>query len=409
MNLPKISFSYQCFIALTLGIAFGSFAPLAWVDAILPAGTIFLQSLKMIVIPIVFVLIVTCFAKLENVANIKALSSKTFFWFMTTALIAAGIGLFSVLLINPAQGFDLGITPGTAAPLQKPPVVGQMVLDLLPSNLFDQAAHGKVAPIAIFAILFAIALTVCGKEAVVVKDFFEGVAKILLKITHWIICLAPIGIFAFISNVIAHFGVASLLPFGKFILTVCLACLMQLCVYAVLLFTCARVNPLDFAKKAWPMFVTAFTTSSSLATLPLTIEVLTLRMGVPEKIASFVAPLGANAKMDACGAIYPVVVCMFTATLFQIPLDWHQILLLVIIAAIATIGTAGVPSSALVTAMVVLSAMNLPLTGLALVIGIDRILDMLRTTINVTGTAVCSVLVAAQSAQSVEQLEKEVL
>ncbi len=408
MKFTKISFSYQCFIALSLGIVFGSLAPLTWVDAFLPLGTIFLQLLKMIVIPIVFVLIVTCFTKLGSIANIKALSSKTFFWFITTALIAASIGLFSVLLIDPAQGFQqAGAAVAGPTALQKTPVLGQMLLGLLPANLFDQAAHGKVAPIAIFAIIFAIALSVCGKEAVVVKDFFEGLAKVLLKITHWIIQLAPLGIFAFIASVIAHFGLASLLPFGKFILTVCFACVLQLGVYAVLLFAVARVNPLDFACKAWPMLVTAFTTSSSLATLPLTMEVLTQRMGVPEKVASFVAPLGANAKMDACGAIYPVIVCVFTATLFHIPLDWHQYLLLIIMSAIATIGTAGVPSSAIVTAMVVLSGMNLPLTGLALVIGIDRILDMLRTTINVTGTAVCGVLVAAQYIEPIAELEED--
>lgn len=407
MNFTKISFSYQCFIALALGIIFGSFAPLTWVDALLPLGTVFLQLLKMIVIPIVFVLVVTCFTKLGSLANIKALSGKTFFWFIITALIAASIGLFSVILINPAQGFQHGALEAGAAALQQPPVLGQMLLGLLPANLFDQAAHGKVAPIVIFAVVFAIALSVCGKEAVVVKDFFEGLAKVLLKITHWIIRLAPLGIFAFIASVIAHFGLASLLPFGKFILTVCFACMLQLCVYAVLLLVVGGINPLSFASKAWPMLVTAFTTSSSLATLPLTLEVLTQRMGVPEKVASFVAPLGANAKMDACGAIYPVIVCVFTATLFHIPLDWHQYLLLIIMATIATIGTAGVPSSAIVTAMVVLSGMNLPLTGLALVIGIDRILDMLRTTINVTGTAVCSVLVATQYVQPTPQPEQE--
>ena len=182
------------------------------------------------------------------------------------------------------QGFQqAGAAVAGPTALQKTPVLGQMLLGLLPANLFDQAAHGKVAPIAIFAIIFAIALSVCGKEAVVVKDFFERLAKVLLKITHWIIQLAPLGIFAFIASVIAHFGLASLLPFGKFILTVCFACVLQLGVYAVLLFAVARVNPLDFACKAWPMLVTAFTTSSSLATLPLTMEVLTQRMGVPEK------------------------------------------------------------------------------------------------------------------------------
>lgn len=402
MKKFTLGFSNQCFLALSLGIIFGYAAPISWVDYLAPIGTAFLQLLKMIIIPVAFTLIVTSFTKLENVVNIKRLSGKTFFWFGITSLIAACIGLFSVLLLDPAHGFEHGLPMET---LKQTSSVSQLLLGILPNNLFEQAAQGKVVPIIIFAIIFGIALTICGKEAVVVQNFFEGLSKILLKIISWIIRLSPIGIFVFISGVIAHWGLSSLLPFAKFIMTVCFACALQLIIYAILLISICRINPIEFAYKAWPMLVMAFTTSSSLATLPLTMQTLIHRMGVPEKIASFVAPLGANAKMDACGAIYPVIICIFTATLFQIHLNWEQYLLIVSLAALASMGTAGVPSSAIVTAMVVLSSIGLPLTGLALVIGIDRILDMMRTTINVTGTAVCANLVAAQYSEPIMETE----
>lgn len=403
MNFKKFGFGNQCCLALILGIVFGHLAPTAWVDFFSPVGTLFLQLLKMIIIPLVFVLIVTSFTKLENLANIKALSGKTFFWFFVTATIASCIGLLTVLLINPAQGFQHGLMIGA---LKQTPALSQLILDMMPANLFDQAAHGKVVPIIIFAIAFAIALTSCGKEVLIVRNFFDALAKILLKVTNWIIRLSPLAIFTFISAVISHYGLTSLLPFAKFILTVCLACVFQLAIYALLLLSVCRINPLHFVRKALPMLVMAFSTSSSLATLPLTMETLIHRMGIPDKIASFVAPLGANAKMDACGAIYPVIVCVFTAALFHIPLDWQQYLLIMVIATIATVGTAGVPSSAIVTAMVVLTSVGLPLTGLALVIGIDRILDMVRTTVNVTGTAVCANLVARQYMEAVELPEQ---
>lgn len=399
--MTKLGFGNQCILALLLGAVFGIIAPTAWTDALSPIGDAFLQLLKMIIVPITFVLIVTSFTRLKDVSKIKLLGGKTLFWFLTTAVIAATVGLLTALWINPGQGFPQSLA---TAPLKPTPAISEIFLDMVPGNLFDQIARGKVIPVIIFGILFAVALTLCGDEAKTVRQFFDGLTKVFFKITRWVIRLSPIAIFVFIAEVTARYGITSLVPFAKFILAVYLACFIQLGVYATLLISVCRMNPIKFARAAWPMLLTAFTTSSSLATLPVTLDTLIKRIGIPEQIASFVAPLGANAKMDGCGAIFPAIICIFTATLFHIPLSWHDYLLIIITAAITTIGTAGVPGSAVVMTMIVLSSLGLPFTGLAMVIGIDKIIDMMRTTVNVTGTAVCTVIVATTSEEKIKEL-----
>lgn len=392
----KPGFGNQCLLALIFGALFGMIAPSSYVDSLTPIGNAYLQLLKMVIVPITFFLIVTSFTQLENIAKIKALGGRTLFWFLLTAVIAATVGLLMALWINPGEGFQQDFLPGN---LRQAPPLSQIFLDMVPGNLIEQIARGKVIPVIIFAVLFAIALTLCGDEVTVVRQFFSGVAKVLFKITRWIVRLSPIGIFVFIAEVTAHYGLTSLIPFGKFILTMYAACLVQLGVYAVLLITICHVNPIQFVRRAWPMLLTAFTTSSSLATLPVTLETLVKRIGVSEQVASFVAPLGANAKMDGCGAIFPAVICVFTASLFQIPLDWQHCLIIVITAAIATIGTAGVPGSAVVMTILVLTSIGFPLAGLAMVIGIDKIIDMMRTMVNVAGSAVCATIVASTTGE----------
>jgi len=391
MKLTRPGFGMQCLLALFLGALFGEMAPAAWVSALQPIGKAFLQLLEMVIIPVTFTMVVTSFTRLETVTHIKRLGFKTLFWFLTTALIAASVGLLTALWLDPGHGFNQNLTP---VHLREMPVASAVFLDMVPGNLVDQIARGKVIPVIIFAILFALALTLCGEDVSVVRDFFEGLAKVMMKITRWIIRLSPIAIFVFISDVTNRYGFYNLLPFAHFIVNVYFACFIQLIIYGILLACFARVNPFVFVRKAWPAMLTAFTTSSSLATLPVTLETLIRRIKIPEQVASFVAPLGANAKMDGCGAIYPVIVSVFTISLFHFSFGWHQYLLIVITAAIATIGTAGVPGSAVVMSMVVLSSMGLPFTGLAMVMGMDKIIDMMRTMVNVSGTLTTATLIA---------------
>lgn len=389
----KIGFGTQCLLALLLGALFGLWVPLQIVHGIAPFGDAFIQLLKMIILPLTFPLIVTSFAKIEDIAHIQKLGLKTLFWFVVTALIAAAIGLGCGLLFHPV-GVFAGIIPEQ---LDTVPPFSQIILNMLPGNLISQSASGLVIPVIIFAVLFGVALALTGEEAKPVRDFFAAFAAVMFKITRWIIRLAPIGIFALISQVSATYGIRGLLPFASFILTIYFACLLQLCVYAILILSIVRVNPYHYFKAIWPCMLTAFTTSSSLGTLPVTMNTLVQRVGLPERVVSFIAPLGATMKMDGCGAIYPAIVALFTAGVFHIHLDLTQYLVIIITCAVATIGTAGVPGTASVMAMVVLSSVGLPFTVLAMVVGIDKVIDMVRTTVNVTGTATCSTLVAVTS------------
>jgi Na+/H+-dicarboxylate symporter len=215
----------------------------------------------------------------------------------------------------------------------------------------------------------------------------------MFKITRRVIRLSPYGIFALLVPVGAQYGLETLLPLSKFIIAIYSACIVQIIVYALLIALIAKRNPIKFFINFYPAMVTAFTTTSSLGTLPVTLDSLTKRVKISEKVASFVAPLGATMKMDGCGPIYPAIVCILTANIFGIDLSTYQYVLIIITAAVATIGTAGVPGTASIMATVVLSAVGLPLQGLALVIGIDKIIDMIRTMTNVTGSGVVATIV----------------
>ncbi len=391
--MKKLGFGTQCLLALLLGAIFGMTVPAQIVSWVAPLGAAFIQLLKMIILPLTFPLIVTSFAQIEDTAHIQRLGFRTLMWFIITALIAASIGVGAALLLHPGAHFG-----GEAAqPLDSVPPFMQILLNMLPGNLVSQAASGAIIPVIIFAVMFGIALALVGKEARPVREFFSAFSLVMFKITRWVIRLAPIGIFALIAQVTMQYGLRGLLPFVSFILTVYFGCFLQLCVYAILIMSIVRISPWRYFKAIWPCMLTAFTTSSSLGTLPVTMSTLTERMGLPEQVVSFVTPLGATMKMDGCGAIYPAVVALFTAALFHIHLGWAQYAVIIITCAIATIGTAGVPGTASVMAMVVLSSVGLPFAGLAMVVGIDKVIDMVRTTVNVTGTATCATLVAAHT------------
>lgn len=386
-------FGNQCLIALALGLLVGHYAPNDIVAFIAPFGDAFIQLLKMVIIPLTFSTIVASFAKFDNMAVIKQMGLRTLIWFVITALIAATIGVSVGSLIHPGSGLTLAADAVTGYTPRDVPSLSATFLDMLPGNLIAQIANGKVIPLILFAIFFGLGVTSLHEKGIVIRDFFEEFSQVMFKITRRVIRLSPYGIFALLVPVGASYGLATLLPLSKFIIAIYVACAAQIVVYAFLILIFAKRNPFKFFKDFSPAMITAFTTTSSLGTLPVTLESLTDNVKISEKVASFVAPLGATMKMDGCGAIYPAIVCVLTANIFGIDLSVYQYVLIIITAAIATIGTAGVPGTASIMATVVLSAVGLPLQGLALVIGIDKIIDMMRTMTNVTGAGVVATIV----------------
>ncbi len=390
--MPKLGFGNQCLLALILGLTAGHFLPQNAVDFIVPFGDGFLKLLKLVIIPLTFSTIVSSFAKLDNITLVKRLGTRTLLWFMITAVIAATVGITIGSIFNPGAGLTLTQEVSNYNPRVIPSISGTF-LDMVPGNLIGQIADGKVIPVIIFAIFFGLGLTSIGEKGNTVRVFFEEFAQVMFTITRKIVRLSPYGIFALLVPVGNQYGIETLLPLGKFIVAIYAACAVQLIIYGVLLALFAKRNPISFFKQFWPAMITGFTTQSSLGTLPVTLETLVDRVKISERVAGFVAPLGATMKMDGCGAIYPAIVCILTAQIFEIDLSVQQYILIVITAAIATIGTAGVPGTASIMTTVVLTSVGLPLQGLALVIGIDKIIDMMRTMTNVTGAGVCATIV----------------
>lgn len=391
--MKKIGFGNQCLLALGLGLALGHYMSQGVLDFVAPFGDAFLKLLQLVVVPLTFTTIVASFSKLENITLVRKLGLSTMLWFIITALIAATIGVTVGILISPGHG--LVFDPSLVADY-KPrviPSISDTFLNMLPGNLIKDIADGGVIPIIVFAVFFGIALTSLHEKGKHLATFFDEFSQTMFKITRFIIRLSPIGIFALVAKVGHDYGLQTLLPLTKFIVAIYVACFLQLIVYALLILFVARESPLKFFKNFWPAMITAFTTSSSLGTLPVTLETLVDNVGVRERVAGFVAPLGATMKMDGCGAIYPAIVCILTANLFHIDLSLQQYILIILTAAVATIGTAGVPGTASIMATVVLVSIGLPLEGLAFVIGIDKIIDMMRTMTNVTGGGTVALIV----------------
>jgi Na+/H+-dicarboxylate symporter len=389
----RVGFGNQCLLALVLGLALGHFMSVDVLKVIIPFGSAFIKLLQLIIVPLTFSTIVASFSKLENITLVKKLGLNTLIWFMITAAIASIIGVTVGSLFSPGSGLILDPAIIAKYKPREIPNIADTFLNMLPGNLIQDIVMGRIIPVIIFAIFFGVALTSLHEQGRHVRAFFDEFSHVMFKITRVIIRLSPIGIFALVAPVGHDYGIVTLLPLAKFILAIYAACLLQLIVYALLVTFVAHKNPVTFFKQFWPAMITAFTTSSSLGTMPVTLETLVDRVGIKESVAGFVAPLGATMKMDGCGAIYPSIVCILTANLFNIDLSIIQYILIILTCTIATIGTAGVPGTASIMATVVLSSIGLPLEGLALVIGIDKIVDMMRTMTNVTGSGVCAVIV----------------
>jgi Na+/H+-dicarboxylate symporter len=391
--MKMLGFGNQCLLALVLGLVLGHFMSVQVLKIIVPFGSAFLKLLQLIIVPLTFSTIVASFSKLENITLVKKLGLNTLIWFMITAAIASTIGVVVGSIFSPGTGliFDPAIIAKYKP--REIPNIADTFLNMLPGSLIQDIAMGRIIPVIIFAIFFGVALTSLHEQGRHVRAFFDEFSHVMFKITRAIIRLSPIGIFALVAPVGHDYGIVTLLPLAKFILAIYAACALQLIVYALLVTFVARKNPFTFFRQFWPAMITAFTTSSSLGSMPVTLETLVDRVGVKEAVAGFVAPLGATMKMDGCGAIYPSIVCILTANLFNIDLTITQYVLIILTCTIATIGTAGVPGTASIMATVVLASIGLPLEGLALVIGIDKVVDMMRTMTNVTGSGVCAVIV----------------
>ncbi|OUS69621.1 dicarboxylate/amino acid:cation symporter [Paenibacillus sp. MY03] len=396
----RVGFGTRVLIGLGIGLAIGIlFQNLDSLETkgITTFGSIYVNLIKMLVIPLVFVLVLNSIASLKSLDYLRKIGFKTFAWFLGTTGIASILGLIVALIFSPGKGLQLEVPSDFAA--REIPTFSEVILQLVPSNPISEAADGKVVPVLIFAIFIAVAIIKVGSrnEASVkpVRDLIESLTQVLHQVVKFVIRLTPYGVFALIAGITARYGWDTLQELGSVILTSYVALILHfVLVFGGLVLLVAKVNPLKFFRKIYPTVAVAFSTRSSYATLPVNLEVITKRLHVSPRIASFVAPLGASVNFNGCGGIWPAIVAVFTAQIFDITLTFTDYIILVLVSIISSIGVAGVPGPAVISTTVVLSALGLPLESIAIVAGVEALIDMGRTAVNATGTTVTSLLVA---------------
>lgn len=387
-------------IAIILGLIFGE-----KIDVIKPLGDLFLRSIKLIIVPLVLSTLVVGVASIGDPKSLGRVGTKTVAYYLITTAIAIIIGLGFAFMINPGKGLSIEV-PTTDIEVNESEGVIQTLLNIIPENPFTSLTTGNILQIIFFAILIGLAITVVGRKAEPVFNFFNSFAEIMFWITGIVMRIAPIGVLGLVAPIIGQYGASVLLPLLKIILAVGLACLIHaLIIYSLSVKSFAKMSPVSFFKGIGPAAVVAFSTASSAGTLPVTIKNTQENLGVSNKVSSFVLPLGATINMDGT-AIYQGVAVIFIAQFYGLDLTFVQLLTVVLTTVLASIGTAGVPGAGMIMLAMVLSAVGLPLEGIALIAGIDRILDMFRTTVNVVGDASAAVVVAGTEGElNVEKTE----
>ena len=374
-------------LGIGLGVVFGEKA-----TVLQPLGTLFINAIRMLVVPLVFFALITSITSLGDTLKMKRLALKTVGLFLLTAMIASLIGLTVGSLMDFSTITELTTTEVRERDI---PPVATVLTNLIPTNPVAALASGNVLQIIVFAVLVGIAINVVGEKAEPMRKVMEAGAEIMYQITRMVLQLTPIGVLGLMAWVVGSFGLETLLPLGKFILAIYIACFIHiLFTYGGMVRLFGGMSPLAFFKAILPAQLVAFSSASSFGTLPVTHKVVTEDLKVSKNYASFVLPLGATINMDGCGGIYPAIAAIFIAHLYGIPLDATSYLLIAITATLASLGTAGVPGSAMVMLTVTLSVVGLPLEGIAFIAAVDRIIDMMRTATNVTGDTMVARVVA---------------
>ena len=417
--MKNLALHWKILIGMLLGVIYGLIATyFNWIEFtifwIKPWGVIFVNLLKLIALPLVFASLIKGVTSLSSLSSLSKIGGKTIMFYLFSTLTSVIIGLLLVNTINPGKVFseekriELQQTYSNnanskilAAENVKENGPLQFVIDIVPSNIFNAASDNKnMLQIIFFAILFSISLIMLPKEKTkYVKGFFDGINDIIIQIVDIIMMFAPYGVFALLSSLIVEYGASGELfvALAIYSINVILGLMiMILVVYPLVLRLFTKIKYLDFFKAISPAQMLAFSTSSSAATLPVTMERCEEKLNVSKQVSSFVLPLGATINMDGT-SLYQAVAAVFIAQAFGYDLDLSAQLTIVLTATLASIGAAAVPGAGMVMLVIVLSSIGINPEGIALIFAVDRILDMLRTVVNVTGDATIATIVSSST------------
>lgn len=396
----RLKLHWQILIALILGVGFGFLSrafnfQIVVTDYVSILGDIFLRGLRMIIVPLIVSSIVSGVTSIGTAENLGRLGLKTGLYYLTTSLLAILTGLIMVNLIQPGVGSSIILEKTPEELTANVEKLGDTLLGIIPTNPLEAMVKGDMLPIIFFSLLFGFFITRAPQPyRQQLTDFFQAVFEVMMRLAHFIILFTPVGVFALMSKIIAQTGIDVFGPLAAYMLTV----MSSLAVHAfitlpLLLFFIGNINPIAHAQALSAALMTAFTTSSSSATLPLTMDAVENNSGASNKVTSFVLPLGATINMDGT-ALYECVAAMFISQVYGIELSVGQQFIVVLTALLASIGAAGIPMAGLVMMTIILRAVGLPLEGIGLILAVDRILDMMRTTVNVWSDSCGAVIIA---------------
>ena len=406
----KISLTSKIFIALIVGAVTGMV-----LHYLVPDGNIkndvivegvlyvlgqgFIRLMKMLVVPLVFCSLVCGSMAIGDTKKLGNVGGKTLAFYLVTTAVAVAVALGIGTLLRPGIGLDMSKIQVNASDIEtmESASLAQTILNIIPDNPFKALANGEMLQVIVFALVVGVILAKLGERAEVVANFISQFNDIMMEMTMMVMSLAPIGVFSLIARTFANIGFSAFIPLAKYMIAVLIALAIQCFgVYQILLKVFTGLNPVRFIKKFFPVMAFAFSTATSNATIPLSIDTLHKKMGVSKKISSFTIPLGATINMDGTSIMQGVAV-MFAAQAFGIHLTPMDYVTVIGTATLASIGTAGIPSVGLVTLTMVFKSVGLPVEAIGIIMGIDRILDMARTAVNITGDAVCTTIVACQN------------
>lgn len=389
-------------IALALGVVVGLIVNLAFpstfptLDTYLfkPLGTIFLNLMRMLVVPVVFFSIILGTVGIGDPKKLGTIGVKAITFFLTTTAIAIIIAITLALILKPGAGGGFEDVKAEYEPAEAPPIVDTL-LGIIPTNPIEAMASGEMLQIIFFAIFIGIGLIILGDKVKLVTDFVKQADKLMMLLINIVMRFAPFGAFGLIASAIGSQGLNAIKSMGIYMIVIIIALVLHFFVtYGGALAIFAKKNPIWFFKGFAPAMLVAFSTASSTSTLPISMKAAQENLKVPEQISGFVQSLGATINMDGT-AIMQGVATVFIAQVFGVHLGINEIIIVVLTAVLASIGTATVPGAGLIMLAMVLESVGLPVEGIALILGVDRLLDMLRTAVNISGDAACAVIISA--------------
>lgn len=402
--MRKLGLTSKILIGLFLGMLFGvilSKMPGSYIkDTVLLGGIInvigngFTKAIKMMVVPLVFVSLVCGVSAMEDIKKLGRIGFKTMGFYLMTTAVAICISLALGVLLKPGAGLDLGTVASQSTTIAKNQSLSEIILNMIPSNPIEAFAKGEMLQIIFFAMLTGVSISLVGEKAKPLKKLFECANEVCMKMVSVIMMFAPFGVFALITNTFSTVGADAIGSLVKYILVVLLGLLLHVVlVYGGSLKLFTKVSFIGFVRKFSKVAAVTFSTASSNASVPVSLELME-EMGVSKSIRSFTIPMGATINMDGT-AIMQGVAALFIAQVYGVHLGINDMLTIVLTATLASVGTAGVPGVGMIMLSMVLQSVGLPLEGIGLIMGVERIIDMFRTTVNVMGDNTCTLVVAS--------------